>query len=155
MATEKPTHAEILAAKQIRAGDLVEATVASTKPRTIQVRVDREPWVINDRSTTLSDGKGVVAVLTDSIRVIESGAVRTVPARNGMAGYQVHALREGAPLPGGHRITHVEDYGSDTHVVVVGSDGDEHCMHRHTEIRLLDSGVAQLVIPEHAGWAAD
>ena len=72
MATEKPTNAEILAAKQVRAGNLVEATVASNKPRTIRVRVDREPWVIGDDATVLSDGKGVVAVLTETIRVVET-----------------------------------------------------------------------------------
>ena len=42
------------------------------QPRTIRVRLDREPWPVNNRATTLSDGKGVVAVLTDSIRVVET-----------------------------------------------------------------------------------
>lgn len=57
---------------QVRAGDLVEATTASSKPRTIRVRVDREPWPIGDNDTVLSDGEGVVAVVTETIRVVET-----------------------------------------------------------------------------------
>lgn len=69
--TRVATDAPVTAAN-IQAGDLVEATIASTKPRTIRVRVDRAPWPCNERSTVLSDGRGVDAVLTDSIRVIET-----------------------------------------------------------------------------------
>lgn len=54
----------------LKPGMLIEAETAGTKPRTIQVRIDRTPWHINDRSTTLSDGRGVVAVFTDTIRII-------------------------------------------------------------------------------------
>lgn len=86
---------------------------------------------------------------------VPSTVVKTVPAQGGMLGYQVHALRKGAPLPGGQRIADVDDYGSDTHVGIVGSDGRVHRLHRHTEIRLLDSGVVQVVTPEYAGWASD
>lgn len=81
--------------------------------------------------------------------------VRTVSAQNGMPGYQVHALRAGAPLPDGKRIARVKDYGSDTTLIVVDSGGSEHYLHRHTEIRVLDSGVVRLVEPEHTGWAGD
>lgn len=56
---------------EIAAGALVEGVVAgSTHPRRMQVRVDRQPWG-DDRSTILSDGRGVDAVYTDSLRVIE------------------------------------------------------------------------------------
>lgn len=87
--------------------------------------------------------------------VYSDTVLRTVPPKNGLQGYQVHAVREGAPLPGGKRIARVKDYGSDTHLLVVSSDGDEHYMHRHTEIRELDSGKVRVVEPAHAGWAAD
>ncbi|RCG27189.1 hypothetical protein DQ384_26070 [Sphaerisporangium album] len=53
----------------IHPGDLVEATTASTHPRTTRVLVDRTPWSGNERSTVLSDGRGVIAVLTDTLRV--------------------------------------------------------------------------------------
>uniref|UniRef100_UPI003F497F68 hypothetical protein n=1 Tax=Nonomuraea sp. CA-251285 TaxID=3240002 RepID=UPI003F497F68 len=57
-------------AAQVRAGDLVEAAVASTAPRTlIRVRVDREPWG-DERTTIVSDGRGVLAVFTDTVRVV-------------------------------------------------------------------------------------
>ncbi|MEU4224330.1 hypothetical protein AB0F17_08555 [Nonomuraea sp. NPDC026600] len=79
--------------------------------------------------------------------------VRTVPAKGGMLGYKVHALREGAPLPGGTRIARVEDYGSDSHVLMVGSDGRERYVHRQAEIRELESGKVRVVEPEYAGWA--
>jgi hypothetical protein len=65
-------------AMQVRAGDLVEATIASSQPRTIRVRVDRQPWPVNERATTLSDGRTVIAVLTESIRVVEETAAKQV-----------------------------------------------------------------------------
>ncbi|MFI7125951.1 hypothetical protein ACIBQ1_09675 [Nonomuraea sp. NPDC050153] len=113
--------------------------------------------------TGLSCNCGVTTGLHDTVEEafaelvehVPSTVVATVPAQRGMSGYRVHALREGAPLPGGHRITHVEDYGSDTHLNIVSSDGRERCIHRHTQIRVLDSGVVQVVTPDYAGWAAD
>lgn len=81
--------------------------------------------------------------------------LRAVDAKNGMLGYQLHALRVGAPLPGGWQIARVEDYGSDTHLLVWDGDGRKRYMHRHTEIRELKSGVVHLVKPEYAGWASD
>lgn len=86
---------------------------------------------------------------------VPSTVVRIMPARNGMLGYQVHALRKGAPLPGGQRIADVKDYGSDTHLVLIDGDGRERYVHRHAEIRELDGGVVRLVEPAHAGWASD
>jgi hypothetical protein len=70
----------------LRAGDLVEAITASTRPDTIRVTIDRTPWMINDRSATLcGQGEGTstpVAVLADSIRLISrptdyTGKLRT------------------------------------------------------------------------------
>jgi hypothetical protein len=58
---------------EIRAGTLVEAVVISTRPTVQQWRVDRAPWG-GDRDTILSDGRGVVAVWTNSLRVIEQPA---------------------------------------------------------------------------------
>ncbi|MEV6035999.1 hypothetical protein AB0L65_32930 [Nonomuraea sp. NPDC052116] len=86
---------------------------------------------------------------------VNPDSVGTVLARNGLLGYQVHTLRKGAPLPGGHEIADVQDYGSDTHLLVIDGSGGERYVHRHTEIRLLESGVVSLVAPEYAGWAAD
>lgn len=67
-------------AVRVRAGDLVEAATASNKPRTIRVRVDREPWPIGDNATTLCGEGGPVAVLTDSIRVVEPATTETQEA---------------------------------------------------------------------------
>lgn len=84
---------------------------------------------------------------------VPSTVIRTMPAQSGMLGYQVHAIRQGAPLPRGRHIARVDDYGSDTHLSIVASDGAEGYLHRHTEIRELESGVVQLVAPDYAGWA--
>lgn len=55
------------------AGCVVEATTVSTKPRTIYVHIDRDPWTIGGpEHTVLSDGTGVITVLTASIRVVAS-----------------------------------------------------------------------------------
>jgi hypothetical protein len=65
-------HQEVPLRETVRAGDVVEATVASYRPRTIYVHVDREPWPGGDGNTVLSDGTGEVAVRTDSVRVYKS-----------------------------------------------------------------------------------
>jgi hypothetical protein len=70
-----------MANMQVRAGDLVEATIASSHPRPIRIRVDREPWPVSRRATALSDGRRVIAVLTNSIRVIEDRAPDRVERR--------------------------------------------------------------------------
>ena len=103
----------------------------------------------------------VLAARLASLLVVEkltpaaSTIVKTVPAKGGLLGYQVHAIREGAPLPGGQRIARVADYGSDTNLLVVDCHGRERYVHRQAEIRELDSGKVRVVEPEHAGWAAD
>ncbi|MFI9235797.1 hypothetical protein [Streptomyces sp. NPDC053079] len=61
----------------VRPGDLVEATIAGTLPRQTRIRVDREPRQIGKNRTVLSDGRGVDAVYTDSIRVIERAETAT------------------------------------------------------------------------------
>ncbi|WP_329368837.1 hypothetical protein OG896_24840 [Streptomyces sp. NBC_00669] len=58
----------------IRPGDLVEGVVASSHPRTIRVRVDREPWKINSRCTVLCDGRGIDAVYTHTLRLAADDA---------------------------------------------------------------------------------
>ncbi|MFD3517733.1 hypothetical protein [Streptomyces sp. NPDC058657] len=57
--------------EEITAGALVEAVVISNRPTVQRWRVDRAPWG-DDRSTILSNGRGVDAVWTGSLRVIES-----------------------------------------------------------------------------------
>lgn len=70
--------------RTVTAGCVVEATTASTKPRTIYVHVDRDPWpTVNPNTTVLSDGTGVVAVLTNSIRVAASTFVLPLAATLG------------------------------------------------------------------------
>jgi len=59
---------------ELRAGDLVEATISSTHPRTIRLRIDRTPWPGGPGNTVLSDGRAVYAVRTDSIRVVDRSA---------------------------------------------------------------------------------
>ncbi|MFI1204802.1 hypothetical protein ACH4VR_36140 [Streptomyces sp. NPDC020883] len=104
---------------QVRPGDLVEATVWATndgKPatRTIRVRVDRKPWPINDRNTTLSDGKEVVAVLTDTIRVIETADEQQDTARD----WAVLAVTT-TTIPADGRDTAVEMASSAPHLTAV------------------------------------
>ncbi|MBC9731226.1 hypothetical protein [Streptomyces sp. TRM68367] len=62
-------------AVKVGAGDLVEAEVCSTHPRTITVLVDREPWSIEADRTgrdrmVLTNRCGPEAVYTDSLRVV-------------------------------------------------------------------------------------
>ncbi|MGW6502999.1 hypothetical protein [Nonomuraea angiospora] len=92
---------------------------------------------------------------TDGAAEAVSTVIKTVPPKDGMRGYQVHALQPGAPLPGGQQIAHVEDYGSDAHLLVIDSDGRKRCMNRHTRIHQLDTGAVSLILPEYDGWAAD
>lgn len=56
--------------EQISTGALVEAVVISNRPTVQQWRVDRQPWG-DERSTILNDGRGVDAVYTASLRVLE------------------------------------------------------------------------------------
>lgn len=91
----------------------------------------------------------------DGAATVASTVVQTVPPQTGLRGYQVHALRQGAPLPGGQRIADVKDYGSDTHLLVVDNDGRERYLHRHTRIHQIDTGAVSLILPDHAGWADD
>jgi len=65
----------------IRPGTRLEAVPAGRRAdgtpitRTIQITVDRTPWYsMNRTSVVLSDGKGVVAVVPESLRVLEQGA---------------------------------------------------------------------------------
>lgn len=84
----------------------------------------------------------------------DATVVKTVPARDGLAGYRVHAIREGAPLPAGQRIARVEEYGSETYLIAVDAAGRDHHLHRHTEIREMDgTGAVLLVQPQYAGYA--
>lgn len=57
---------------KVRAGDLVEVTVASNRPRLIHVRVDREPWELAEQRSVLCDGRRPYSVFTASIRVVEA-----------------------------------------------------------------------------------
>jgi hypothetical protein len=65
LGTEEPATRD-----EIAAGALVEAVVISNRPTRQQWRVDRQPWG-DDRSTILSDGRGVVSVYTASLRILE------------------------------------------------------------------------------------
>lgn len=56
--------------EEIAPGALVEAVVISNRPTVQQWRVDRQPWG-DDRSTILSNGRGVDAVYTASLRILE------------------------------------------------------------------------------------
>ncbi|MEV4287381.1 hypothetical protein AB0K40_17895 [Nonomuraea bangladeshensis] len=116
--------------------------------------VDVADYVSRGYQVTMEDVAQGIAH-TYGATYVPSTVVKTVPAQDGMLGYQLHALRVGAPLPGGHRILSVDDYGSDTHLGIFGSDGSIHRAHRHTEIRELTNGVVQLITPEHAGWESD
>lgn len=70
--TAQPAAEVAVRLPEIKAGDLVEAETASSLPSTIRVRVDRTPWLIGERrNTVLSDGKGVVAVKTDTVHVVD------------------------------------------------------------------------------------
>lgn len=105
---------------------------------------------------TIEDvARGIAGTYGATYIAAPSTVVRTVAARNGLVGYQVHALRVGAPLPGGQHIADVTDYGSDTHLAVTDTAGCERYISRHAEIRELETGVVQLITPEHAGWASD
>ncbi|ROO82600.1 hypothetical protein EDD29_0081 [Actinocorallia herbida] len=64
------TLASMLVSTKIKPGALIEATIASTKPRTIRRRVKR-CWPVNPRSTTLITDHGPITVYSDSIRVVE------------------------------------------------------------------------------------
>jgi hypothetical protein len=71
-----------------RAGDLIEAEVQTYRDgekagtRTMTVRLDRDPWPGGPGSTVVSDGRGVDAVLTDSIRIIERAPAEADPTPN-------------------------------------------------------------------------
>ncbi|MET9816537.1 hypothetical protein [Streptomyces sp. NPDC006355] len=65
--------------EEISAGTLVEAVVISNRPTVQQCRVDRAPWG-GDRDTILTDGRYIVAVWTDSLRVVEQPAEAPQPA---------------------------------------------------------------------------
>ncbi|TLS44903.1 hypothetical protein FE633_17295 [Streptomyces montanus] len=64
----------------IHAGDLVEAKTATVngEPKTITVRVDRTPWLVNHRTTALSDGAGLIPVFTDTLRVVDETSASPV-----------------------------------------------------------------------------
>jgi hypothetical protein len=66
----------------LRAGDLVEAVISGSQPRTIRVRLDRKPWPGGPGRLVLSNGKSVDMVLSDSIRIIDPAVAVEARKRN-------------------------------------------------------------------------
>jgi hypothetical protein len=65
---------------KIKPGDLIEAEVVSSVPRTIQFRVDREPWQNTGHfGTVLCNAESAVVVKTDSIRIVDETPTAPAP----------------------------------------------------------------------------
>ncbi|ALF00199.1 hypothetical protein [Streptomyces sp. SPB78] len=86
LAPEEPATRE-----EIAAGALVEAVVISNRPTVQQWRVDRQPWG-DERSTILSNGRGVDAVYTASLRIVEQPEPAAAPRREGLRDMCLNAL---------------------------------------------------------------
>ncbi|MFE3205622.1 hypothetical protein [Embleya sp. NPDC059237] len=62
-----------------KVGDLVEATVAGTPPRTVRLRPDRDPWPSSQAGT-------IVVCDATSATVVHADSVRRIPNDGGTTG---------------------------------------------------------------------